>query len=150
MLLFSILCRFILYLLGWDFPDRDLLQHEEKKLIILYPHTSKWDAVIGALFRVGYFYHRNVRLLMWDEYYERWGPKFMDKLGFIPVNNEKTKGNTSRIADQLNKFDEFIFAISPEGTLQKNKRLKSGFYHLAKKTNAKITVLNLDFYKQKI
>lgn len=146
----SYLSRFLLYILGWEFEDKERIQFETKRLIILFPHTSQWDGFIGALFRTAYLYHRNVRFLIWHDHYKKYGPGLLSKMGFIPVDSDSTKGNTRYIADELNKLDEFIFLISPEGTIKKTDKWKKGFYYIAKETNAYITVLNLDFYKQRI
>ena len=146
----SYISRFLLYLLGWEFEDKERIQFETKRLIILFPHTSQWDGFIGALFRMAYLYHRNVRFLIWHENYKKYGPAILSKMGFLSVDSDSTKGNTQRIAEELNKLDEFIFLISPEGTIKKTDKWKTGFYYIAKETKAQLTVLNLDFYKQRI
>jgi 1-acyl-sn-glycerol-3-phosphate acyltransferase len=72
----------------------------------------------------------------------------MDNLGFIPV---RKKGKTvETICEHLNKLKKFTFAISPEGSVARNPIFKSGFYHIAKNTGAKICILNLDFQNHTI
>ena len=45
----------------------------------------------------------------------------------------------------FNNNESFAIALSPEGTRKKVDRLRTGFYHIAKKANVPIIMLALDF-----
>jgi 1-acyl-sn-glycerol-3-phosphate acyltransferase len=138
----------ILSITGWGYENCDNL-FTEKKLVIVYPHTSHWDAAIGAAFRMGPFSRlKNVKLPLWHTFYDGPQQNFFDKIGFIPVYGKG--GFTNQVTTYLSKLDQFVFAISPEGQLPKAKKWRSGFYHIAKQTGAKIAVVNLDYMNKKL
>lgn len=43
-----------------------------------------------------------------------------------------------------------MIALSPEGTRKKVDRLRTGFYHIAKKAGIPIVMIGLDFEKRKV
>lgn len=138
--------RALLAILGWRFPDIEKLR-STKKVVLLFPHTSFWDAPLAILFRLAYLDDMNVKLLLDHRFYTDWTKKPCDRLGFIPVGQKGRKNTVKEVSDFLNKLDNFIFIISPEGALAKVDKMKSGFYHIAKNTNADIAIVNLDYQK---
>ena len=46
------------------------------------------------------------------------------------------------------QHDEFVLALSPEGTRKKVDRLRTGFYHIAKKAKVPIVMAAMDFAKK--
>jgi len=73
------------------------------------------------------------------------------KLGAIPSTKleDKNGGSVSRIVNQLKQTDKFVFLISPKGTI-KNAPWRTGYYYIAKQSNAKILAIGLDYYKKSI
>ena len=49
-----------------------------------------------------------------------------------------------------NNNEEFIIALSPEGTRKKVDKLRTGFYHIAKQANVPIVMVGFDFSKKEI
>ena len=75
----------------------------------------------------------------------------LNKLGAIPSTKleDKNGGAVNRIVNVLNKSNKFLFLISPKGTI-KNSTWKTGYYHIAKQSNAKILTIGLDYYTKSI
>ena len=48
------------------------------------------------------------------------------------------------IAEMYNSREEFIIALSPEGTRKKVDRLKSGFYHIALKADLPVVIVSVN------
>jgi len=132
-----------LWLFGWE--TRVCFPSNVKKCIILVgPHTSAWDVVIGALYR---------------SVSEIGGTKFLGKkelfkppLGFffrwlegVPVDRISKNNLVSQVVDLFNSHNEFRLAMSPEGTRQKVDRLRTGFYYMAKGAGVPIIMCALDF-----
>jgi len=62
-----------------------------------------------------------------------------------PWNRFSTHNVVDQVVDILNKEEEIMIALSPEGTRKKVDRLRTGFYHIAKKAGIPIVMIGLDF-----
>lgn len=55
-----------------------------------------------------------------------------------------------QVVELFNRHDQFVLALSPEGTRKKVDRLKTGFYHIAKKARVPIIMTAFDFKKKEV
>jgi 1-acyl-sn-glycerol-3-phosphate acyltransferase len=102
---------------------------EPKGIVIVYPHTSNWDFVIGMLFRVGYDLPAN-----WIGKAEMFPKPFrglLKWLGGIPVDRSRATGFIDAMVQEYRSRDWIWVGIAPEGTRSLTQRLKLGFYKLA-------------------
>ncbi len=121
-----------------DFP-RDI----SKYVIIGAPHTTNYDFVIGLLVKT----IRNVKtnflgkasLFVFPFGY------FFKSVGGVPINRKKNMNMVQATVNEFNNRNEFIIAISPEGTRSKVERWKTGFYHIASQANVPIVAFTFDF-----
>jgi len=135
--------RGILRLLGWktacDFPDIP------KSIIIMAPHTSYRDAVIGkiALNSCGI----KTTLLTYYEYFFFPLNIGLKLLGSIPVGG---KGHNAIIeaAEIIKNNDKINIVICPEGQLKPTDRWNPGFYYMAAKAEVPIVIGYLDYKKK--
>jgi len=140
------ICNFILTkLLGWKIIG-NLPKKIDKGIVIIAPHTSNWDFILGKL------YYCSVGLK----------PKFMIKyqwfvppigwfikfLGGVPVNRDNAKGSLLPIIKEIEKSNSFLLNITPEGTRKKVKKWKKGFYKLAISTGLPIYMGKFDYEKK--
>jgi len=137
----KLVSRLILNCLGWkvvgDIPS------VKKYVIILSPHTSNWDFIIGRCF--GYILNIEAKFLAKNQLFRfpygwifRW-------LGGIPV--DRTKHN-NLVAYSINLFklsNELVLGISPEGSRSKVDKWKLGFYHIAFEANIPVALGFLDY-----
>jgi 1-acyl-sn-glycerol-3-phosphate acyltransferase len=72
----------------------------------------------------------------------------MRSLGAVPVDRSKTGTIIDNIVDLFNKNDEFILALTPEGTRSYVEYWKTGFHTIAKKANVPIICGYLDYTKK--
>ena len=50
----------------------------------------------------------------------------------------------------FNEKESFHLALSPEGTRKKVYKLRSGFYHIAKKANVPVVMVAMDFFNRTV
>ena len=136
--------RFIFYnLMNWkivgNFP-KDL----KKFIIIGAPHSSNWDFLLGAL--VKFITGVPINYIGKDTLFKPPHGFLFRKLGGTPVDRSKSTNMVEAIINVFNSKEQFILAISPEGTREKVDKWKTGFYHIAKGANVPIifNVFNFD------
>ncbi|MFT6934284.1 MAG: 1-acyl-sn-glycerol-3-phosphate acyltransferase [Maribacter sp.] len=126
-----------------DFPS-----HITKCVIIVVPHTSWWDFLLGILVR-------NV----WKEEINYIGKKslfdspfgwFFKWTGGTPIDRSKSNDTVSAIANIFNEKDKFRLSLSPEGTRKKVSQWKTGFYFIAKAAKVPVVMVAFDYGKKQI
>jgi 1-acyl-sn-glycerol-3-phosphate acyltransferase len=117
----------LLRLFGW----RSVLvwPPEPKGIIVVYPHTSNWDFIVGVLFRVG---HGLPAHWMGKDSMFRWPlAGLFRRIGGIPVNRRERTGFIDTLLGEFRSRDWMWLAVAPEGTRSRTDHLKSGFYQIA-------------------
>ena len=140
-LLRRILGHSILAALGWKASP--LEQPVKKAVIIMAPHSSTWDIIIGLLIRLA----TGIRL-QWVGKKELFkGPlgRLFKYLGGIPLDREGTHNLVDAMIKEFAKRDTFLYGIAPEGSRSHRKFWRSGFYHIATGAGVPIVFFYLDF-----
>lgn len=138
----------LLRLLGWDtrmaFPSGI-----KKCVIIAGPHTHWMDFPLGLACRSIMRIHA-ARFLGKKELFD--GPLgfFFRWVGGIPVDRFSKHNVVDQVVDILSQQAEIMIALSPEGTRQKVDRLRTGFYHIAKKAAIPVVMVGFDFLHRRI
>jgi 1-acyl-sn-glycerol-3-phosphate acyltransferase len=134
----------LLWVMGWTISGQ--LPNRKKMVIIVAPHTSNWDFVIGIAaylamgIRTTWFGKHTIfvglfgRLLKW--------------LGGIPVKRTQNHGFVGQMSDAFKKADRMLLALSPEGTRKKTTQWKKGFYFIAHESGVPILLISLDFSRK--
>lgn len=140
-------CNWLLYKqLGWT--KHITVNHPDKFIICLAPHTSNWDFLIGQL------YIRaeglKINFLMKKEWFF-WplGP-ILRSMGGIPVYRAKHTSMTDTLAEAAAQRKSFKLCITPEGTRSLNPEWKKGFYFIALKAQIPILLYGVDYEKKLI
>lgn len=137
--------RFILTkLMGWrvinTFPNID------KCVIVVAPHTSNWDFIIGKLAYSSL--GRTANFLIKKEWFVFPFNLFFKSIGGIPVARDKKTSMTDVLAAEFEKHDKLHLAITPEGTRKPRKEWRKGFYFIARKAQVPIMLIGLDYGKK--
>jgi 1-acyl-sn-glycerol-3-phosphate acyltransferase len=136
----------LLHLRGWK--TAFVWPPEPKGIIIVYPHTSNWDFVVGMMFRVGYGLPAN-----WIGKAEMFpGPLrgLLRRLGGVPVDRRHATGFVEAMVEQFRSRDWMWVGIAPEGTRSRTEYLKSGFYRLALAADLPVGLGYIDFGTRRI
>lgn len=137
--------KFVLKVFGWKV---DMSKPKEKSFVIVVaPHTSNWDFIIGRLTIEALGVKQ--RVLMKSSWFFFPLKYILHWLGAIPINRKSSVKMVDYIVDLFKAQDDFVFAITPEGTRSYVKRWKSGFYHIAVKANVPLVLGSID-YKKKV
>lgn len=139
--------KIILESLGWQltgaFPDI------KKSVVVMAPHTSNWDFIIGRLYLDAMGISSNT--LMKKEMFFFPFNIIMSNLGAIPVDRKNKKINlVSQVVSIYNVREEFNLFIAPEGTRKKVSRWKKGFFHIAKEAKVPIVLSYIDYKKKTV
>lgn len=139
------LSAWVLHTMGWKITKP--FPHElEKCIVIMAPHTSLWDFVIGRL--VFNVLQINVRFLIKREAF--WWPlgAYLKARGGIPVKRGTQNNMVEKVSKLFEENDKLYVLITPEGTRSLVKRWKRGFYYIATRANVPIVLGTLDFNKK--
>jgi len=135
---------FILWLMGWRVNGE---KPKHKKFVFLAaPHTSNWDFPIGRLSNSKL--NINLKVLMKKSWFFFPMGLIMRSLGAIPIDRSKSGTVMDYVVDLFQKNEEFVFAITPEGTRSYVDYWKTGFYYIALKANVPIVCGYLDYGKK--
>jgi 1-acyl-sn-glycerol-3-phosphate acyltransferase len=113
------------------------------------PHTSAWDFIIGLAIK-NELKIKEGHFLGKKELFESGFGWFFKKMGGIPVDRSSPTGLVDQVAAAFSEHDRFILAMSPEGTRKRVEKLKTGFYHIAKKASVPIIPIGFDFLKKEV
>lgn len=71
-------------------------------------------------------------------------------LGGTPVDRSKSANRVEAIVNLFESREQFILALSPEGTRKRVDTWKTGFYHIAKGANVPIVMMTFDFGNKQV
>lgn len=138
------LASFIYFkVLGWKIAGFKDIKQLKKVVIIAAPHTSWHDFYISVLLRSTLGIKTN--FIGKKSLFKKPYGWIFTKLGGTPVERKKNENQVQSIARLFNDKDMFRMAMSPEGTRQKVKEWRTGFYYIAKIAKVPIIMFTLDF-----
>ena len=119
--------RALLALAGWrvigEYPDRP------KLVAIVAPHTTNWDFVVGIL--VVFALGLRVRYLGKHTLFRPPLGWLMRWLGGTPVVRDSPQGAVGDAVAMIEREQQVLLGIAPEGTRTPGAPWRSGFYNIA-------------------
>jgi 1-acyl-sn-glycerol-3-phosphate acyltransferase len=142
----SRLARGALRLAGWRVQFDGLPARQG--VLIVYPHTSNWDFVVGVLAK----WTIGIPLAFWGKdtlfdlpMFGRW----MRWIGGVPVDRHNPSGAVGAMVSRFavaRERDEFLWlALSPEGTRSYRDSWRSGFYQVALQAGVPLGLAFFDY-----
>lgn len=144
--MFAWICRLIFKTWGWK-VEGQIPHHLPKKLYVVIPHTSNWDFPVGILLKFGF--NMDVGFIAKSSLFKWPFGWFFRSLGGIPVDRKKSRGFIESVVNVIKERERFSTAIAPEGTRRKVKKLKSGFFHIARTAEIPLVYVKFD-WKEKV
>ncbi len=143
LVMFRLFWILFLKLKGWK-TDTTFPLHIKKCVIIVAPHTSSQDFILGVALR-SMFKIYDAKFLGKAELFKPPFGFIFRWLGGTPVERSSKHNLVEQVVAKFNAHENFKLALSPEGTRQKVDKLKTGFYYIAKQANVPIVMVGFDF-----
>ena len=132
----------ILRVFGWKI-DPHAPEGVKKCVVVVAPHTSNWDFIIGKMAFMSYGV--NGKFLIKKEMFFFPFGWILKAMGGIPVDRKGGSKLTDIAADYFKENDKMFMVFTPEGTRSYNPRWKKGFYYIAQKAQVPIYIGYLDY-----
>lgn len=136
---------FILKLRGWNITKTSP-EGIQKAVIVVGPHTSNWDFVIGKIAFMN-FGIKSTFLIKKELFFFPLGP-ILKSMGGIPVNRKAANNFTEQAVSFFENNETMFMVFTPEGTRSYNPNWKKGFYYIALKAQVPIYIAYLDYEKK--
>jgi 1-acyl-sn-glycerol-3-phosphate acyltransferase len=134
--------RLILRLFGWR-TSAVLPEDIVKAVLIVAPHTSYWDFVIG---RMTFWSSKlKIKVLIKKEVFVFPLGWFLRKLGGVPVARGQRNNLVEQAIGIFQKNSTMVLVITPEGTRRKVRHWKKGFYSIAMEARVPIALGFIDY-----
>src|SRR4051812_2938322 len=139
------LARRLLALAGWKVEGA--FPNEPRFVVIVAPHTSNWDFVVGvlAMFAVGV----HLSFLGKHTLFRFPAGPFLRWLGGEPIDRSTRQGTVEVAIDRFRIRPRWIMAVTPEGTRSRVEQWKTGFHQIAAGANVPIVPVSFD-YRRKV
>ena len=139
--------RLVLAIARWGFEGE--VPNLSKGVIIVAPHTSNWDFVIGVAAMLAL--DLELRFLGKHTLFDGPLAPMMRGLGGIPVDRAHPgRGIVEGLAARFQTEEKLLLALSPEGTRSSVDRWKSGFHRIARAAGVPIMAIALDYGPRRV
>ncbi len=142
----QLLASWLMRLLGWKFKGG--VPPLRKMVLIVAPHTSNWDFPLGVLARAAI--NRKIRFIGKASLFRPPFGFIFRWLGGFPVARTVSQDTVAFVVQMFNQNEDFLFALSPEGTRQYTPQIRTGFYQIALQAGVPILMIGFDFSKKEI
>lgn len=138
----------LLKLAGWKVDFATL--PEPRGIIIVYPHTSNWDFIVGILAKwaLGVPFRWVGKESLFRGFTGETLGRLMRAWGGMPVNRHDPQGAVEQIAGLMMAEPWCWLAMSPEGTRAYQDTIRSGFYFLALRLDLPVGLCYFDFRRK--
>ncbi|HTO37424.1 MAG TPA: 1-acyl-sn-glycerol-3-phosphate acyltransferase [Brumimicrobium sp.] len=133
--------RVLLKIFGWTITDSP--EGVNKAIIVMGPHTSSFDFVIGRL--AFWHYELNAKFLIKSELFFPPLGWLLKAMGGLPVSRNKHNKFTEQAAKFFEEHENLYLVFTPEGTRKYNPNWRKGFYYIALKANVPIYIGYMDY-----
>lgn len=137
----KLLSKFIFWLFGWKI--KGVVPPLKKFVVIGAPHTSAWDMLFGMCAK--YLLEIDFVFFGKKEIFDSWYGFIFRALGGIPVDRAVNHNMVDYAVKMFNEHENFILALSPEGTREYVPKWRTGFYHIAMGAKVPVVLGYLDF-----
>ncbi len=140
------IAKLILWIFGWKVLGQ--APTEKKYITIIAPHTSNIDFIMGKL--ANWVMAVKPKVLVKKEAFVPVIGAIIKMWGGIPIDRSKGGSVVPAVVQMFAENNEFILAVTPEGTRKRNPNWKTGFYRIADAAKVPICLAFIDFGKKEL
>ena len=133
---------------GWKLSGTFPYQHK-KIVLAVAPHTHWIDVMVGFAARNA-MHIQHAKFLGKKELFVWPLSWILRKMGGTPVDRFGKTGMVDQVVALFAANENFMLGISPEGTRRRVDKLRSGFYHIAKKAGVPIVPIGFDYKNKRV
>lgn len=123
-----------------------------KGIVIVYPHTSNWDFVLGLLAK--WAIDLPIRWVGKESLFRGLTGATLGRLmrawGGRPVDRQHPSGAVQQLTQLVGSEAWCWLGLSPEGTRRRTDHIRSGFYHLALALDLPVALAYIDYARKEI
>lgn len=134
-------------LMGWKLQGT-IDPSIKKCVVIVAPHTSWFDFLIGLMVRR--ILRLEINFLAKKELFKPPFGWYFRWVGGTPLDRTPNQNKVDAIAEIFRRKDVLRLAMSPEGTRKKTERWKTGFYYIAKAAKVPVIRVAFDYGKKQV
>ncbi len=144
----NLIGRAFIRLVGWKFVNK--LPDLDKYILVSGPHTSYWDTVYAM--GVVWTLHLKPTIFIKHTMFRKPFGWLFRWIGGVPIDRSAPQGTVAQVAAEFERRDQWILLIAPEGrrTRDKNRKWKTGFYHIAQAVNIPVVAARADFKNKQL
>ncbi|MBU3671854.1 MAG: acyltransferase [Sinobacteraceae bacterium] len=135
-----------LALAGWRVEGN--LPNLRKFVLIVAPHTSNWDFVVGFLAYLGLRLHSS-----WFVKHTalRWPWAALGRhFGAVAIDRAHAGNVVGASVAAMNSAERMVITLAPEGTRKKVAQWKHGYYRIAVEAGVPIVTAALDYSRRRV
>lgn len=140
--------KFLYWLLkqfGWKI-DESAPVNVNKAVVVMGPHTSNWDFIIG---KIAFAHYKvNAKFLIKKELFKPPLGWLLKALGGIPVDRKRNNNITDQAVRYFGENEKCYLVFTPEGTRKYSPNWKKGFYYIAQNAGVPIYIGYIDYKKK--
>jgi 1-acyl-sn-glycerol-3-phosphate acyltransferase len=140
------IAKFIFRLWGWKVVGQ--MPKARKAILVVAPHTSSWDFLLGVFSRA--ILGIQIKYIGKESLFKPPFGWLFRWLGGYPVNRVQRKDTVKFIVELFNRHDDFLLALSPEGTREYAPQLKTGFYAISQGAQVPMVLVGFDYAKKEV
>ena len=136
----------VMRLCGWQIAGN--MPNEKKFVLIVAPHTSNWDFVVGSLA----YFALQLDTIWLVKHTALKGPlgALAKYFGGAPIDRARAGDVVLAYVGEFDRRDKIIVTITPEGTRKKMPEWKRGFYRIAELAKVPIVPVALNFSRREV
>lgn len=136
----------VLRLAGWRIEGN--LPNLRKFVIVVAPHTSNWDFIIGFMAYLA----MQLETRWFAKHTALRGPlgPLGRYFGAVAIDRGRSGNIVQAYIDEFAKQERMVVTIAPEGTRSRVTDWKRGFHHVARGAGVPIVPIALDFPRKRI
>lgn len=128
--------------MGWRI-DISVPKGISKAVVVMAPHTSNWDFIIGRL--AFYLMDIKARFLIKKELFFFPLGLILRSFGGLPVDRKSNNNMVQQAVQLMHQHEVLYLVFTPEGTRAANPKWKKGFYFIAQHAKVPIILAYIDY-----